>query len=921
MSSGTRCLEAALLYASRGWQVFPVGSGKSKKEPFTKNGLHDATTDPAVIRAWWKKWPAANVGIRTGAASRLAVLDLDAKDIPLEVLMAECERLAGSMFPRTAMSKTGGGGMHLLFELQEGQTVQNTTGSICKNVDTRGEGGYIVAPPSLHWTGNLYQWVEEDGETGLESEVAPVSADWLVRLMKSTGTTAREERVRNGDLGDVSWVPSALFSLSASMPYADWFRIGMSLRDVPGGYEMWMDWSATSPKFDQESAELQWQRIQNNGKSFIGLGTLWHAATQAGWKPSKVKKQEPVVPDWMLEDVPFENEAPKAKGKKQEAPAEEPAAARTFAPNLPEDYDIDEAGRLVRITVVKGRDGKEAEKHVLVSDPPFFITKRIYEVTMGVESLQAEWEDEGRAKVQVESRRVFCSSNALLGCLDAGIPVTSATSAEAVRYIGASEALLRRRVKQERMSRVLGWHGRGFLLGEEQMGDAPAFLKLDETGAKAVAMVHQKGTAREWAEALLPALLAHDNLRVMVAAAMASPLLPFLGETARPFVMDLAGETGCGKSQMMQIALSAIGYPLELATTFSSTPIAIQSYVSMFAHHTVGIDETKNWPDRLGPKGLSALVYQLMSGRGRDRGTTVVGKFQRTEEFKSVIITTSEYPLSSVTGDGGLRSRCVTLHGLPWGVQSPEMAATIADLLSKVSMNYGHAQRRMVEHLQGLNDAGKKDMRDRWNALQKQYTQRALTLSPGNKVAPRLAGYMATLELSWNLLQSFVEEWVPASQLPIEWQELQAGTNEVWQKVLSAGASADRPLAALEFVLGLVAQQPDGFAAVGAKTAAQPNGGWLGVARMQDGVVVELGLVVSRLKEVMKRADFDAEGVFKAWQLRGWLETDAKRLDKKVLVAGVRTRCIVFSKAGLAASSGEQIPDIRVVDDGFEDVV
>lgn len=95
----------------------------------------------------------------------------------------------------------------------------------------------------------------------------------------------------------------------------------------------------------------------------------------------------------------------------------------------------------------------------------------------------------------------------------------------------------------------------------------------------------------------------------------------------------------------------------------------------------------------------------------------------------------------------------------------------------------------------------------------------------------------------------------------------------------------------------------------------------MGVARIQDGTVVELGLVVSRLREVLKRADFDAEGVFKAWQLRGWLETDAKRLDKKAMVAGVRTRCMVFSKAALTASHGEALPEMRIVDDGFDDVV
>ena len=571
--------------------------------------------------------------------------------------------------------------------------------------------------------------------------------------------------------------------------------------------------------------------------------------------------------------------------------------------------------------MVKGRDGTEVEKHVLVSDPPFFITKRILEVTMGVESLQAEWDDEGRRKIQVESRKVFCSGNALLGCLDAGIPVTSATSAEAVRYIGASESMLRRCAHQERMSRVLGWHGKGFLLGEVKMGDAPAFLKLDETGAKAVSMVHQNGTAQEWTTALLPYLIEHSTLRAMVASASASALLPFLGETARTFFMDLCGETGCGKSQMMQVALSAIGHPLELATTYSSTPIAIQSYVSMFAHHTVAIDETKNWSERLGPKGLSALVYQLMSGRGRDRGTTVVGKFQRTEEFKSIIISTSEYPLSSITGDGGLRSRCVTLHGLPWGEQSPAMAAKIADLLSHMSMHYGHAQMRMVEHLQGLDDAGKKALRASWNHYQAEFTTRALKLSPGNKVAPRLAGYMATLELTWRLLQDFMAKWVGEASLPVDWYDIMVGTDELWMKVLSAGASADRPLAALEFVMGLVALEPDKFAPVGAKSAQAPNGGWMGVARVQDGTIAELGVVVSKLREVLKRADFDAEGIFKAWQLRGWLETDAKRLDKKAMVAGVRVRCMVLSKAALKEVHGEPAPDIRVVDERFDDVV
>jgi hypothetical protein len=164
-------------------------------------------------------------------------------------------------------------------------------------------------------------------------------------------------------------------------------------------------------------------------------------------------------------------------------------------------------------------------------------------------------------------------------------------------------------------------------------------------------------------------------------------------------------------------------------------------------------------------------------------------------------------------------------------------------------------------------------------------------------------------------------EWVGEASLPVDWYDIMVGTDELWMKVLSAGASADRPLAALEFVMGLVALEPDKFASVGAKNAQQPVGGWMGVARVQDGTIAELGVVVSKLREVLKRSDFDAEGVFKAWQLRGWLETDAKRLDKKAMVAGVRVRCMVFSKAALTASHGEPLPEIRVVDEDYDEVV
>jgi hypothetical protein len=66
-------LEAALRYAGRGLAVFPANG----KRPYTDHGLHDATTDPETIERWWRRWPAANIAIRTGSVSGLLVLDAD----------------------------------------------------------------------------------------------------------------------------------------------------------------------------------------------------------------------------------------------------------------------------------------------------------------------------------------------------------------------------------------------------------------------------------------------------------------------------------------------------------------------------------------------------------------------------------------------------------------------------------------------------------------------------------------------------------------------------------------------------------------------------------------------------------------------------------------------------------------------------
>jgi hypothetical protein len=172
-------LRGALIYAGRGIPVFPCEAGG--KRPLTADGFLEATTDEARIRGWWGRWPNANVAIPTGERSGLLVLDVDASEGTDSVALLE---LARGQSPKTARAATGGGGMHLYFRCPSPQElmsaglyareVRNSQGLLGDGLDVRGEGGYVVAPPSS--TTRAYRWIDRS---------APAGASWLLGCLKA----------------------------------------------------------------------------------------------------------------------------------------------------------------------------------------------------------------------------------------------------------------------------------------------------------------------------------------------------------------------------------------------------------------------------------------------------------------------------------------------------------------------------------------------------------------------------------------------------------------------------------------------------------------------------------------------------------------------------------------------------------------
>ena len=316
-------MDAALAYAARGWEVFPAppGTKRSYKSAEHSNGAPwGKTRDPEQIRRDWRKWPDANVGIATGIDSGIFVLDVDTPeghDVDGFASLQKLEDEHGKL-PDTLMGESPSRSRHFVFNHPGGDVyIKCSASEIAPGLDVKGDGGMVIAPPSVKPKRGRYRWINE----GTPIADAP---DWLLELVKrkdvtaSKAGTARPPRLPRPvqlipvppwlaaaiaestgrgvstdpqDLPlptDPAKIDAALNAIERNnyvgIGHDDWIAIGGGLLKELGeakAHEVFLRWSARGSDYNSDNFEQQWGSIVRKDGYGWTIGTLFYLASLA----------------------------------------------------------------------------------------------------------------------------------------------------------------------------------------------------------------------------------------------------------------------------------------------------------------------------------------------------------------------------------------------------------------------------------------------------------------------------------------------------------------------------------------------------------------------------------------------------------------------------------------------------------------
>lgn len=531
----------ALAYARIGLAVFPVSShgrtSEDYKRPMVKNGFHDATTDLDTINKWWERWPDANIGIVTGKPSGgVFVIDLDVKEeegVDGRETIRDWEREHGKLPEETMLSITGGGGYHIFFR-SDGREIPCVR-DLFKNksgVDVRGDGGYIVAPPSIHINGRHYEW-----ELGPDDSVVADANDLVYKLLdagktKEVGTFVSPPVIEQGARDDT------IFKLACSLQskgLSDDAILAAALAENKLKCHPPLDERTVIQKVNSalkyEKSTVPYERRESDGEGKTEFIDQPVKLMCGHWECNK---------DGVCMWLP---------GKKEDDPPVKVVASYQQIMPIGMTENIETGEQKYHIAFSVRRDGGHLWKSV---------------------------------KVEPE---LCCTKNKIIKLANIGVMVNDRTSKNLVNYIADMYRINEEILPVKKTVSHFGWIGKEFfpyMDGIEFEGD--------NAQEKTVMALGARGNFNAWKDACSKCR-ENLNVRLLMDASFGSVMAHIL--KCLCFVVHLWGPSGTGKTVAFVVAASIWGIPDELILSVDSTVNYCTSRAALMKNLPVFVDETQ----------------------------------------------------------------------------------------------------------------------------------------------------------------------------------------------------------------------------------------------------------------------------------------------------------------------------------------
>ncbi|AFK87724.1 DNA primase/helicase [Thermoanaerobacterium phage THSA-485A] len=363
---------------------------------------------------------------------------------------------------------------------------------------------------------------------------------------------------------------------------------------------------------------------------------------------------------------------------------------------------------------------------------PILLNSRLKSLDTGEEKMEIAFYRDGSWQKEIVQRSTIFQSRTITQLADIGVTVTSENSKPLVKFLGSLEAEnidvlpLRKSVSQ------LGWYGKYFMpfINDDYV------LDIDRNSQKWVNAYTEQGTFEDWIKNIGP-YRSNDIFRFILASSFAAPLLKPLNH--RIFFVHNWGDSRGGKTAALKAALSVWGDPEELMTSFNATKVGLERIAGFFNDLPLGIDERQVAGGK--QDFIDQLVYMLSTGSSKLRGAKS-GGIQSMKSWRTVVLTTGEEPLTTMTSQTGIATRTLEINGKPFNDEFD--ARKVHEITSEIFGTAG------PEFLNRLIKADIEELKSRHKEIQDKLT---------NQYPDKLGSHISAVALVI-LADELVSKWI-----------------------------------------------------------------------------------------------------------------------------------------------------------------